>query len=162
MIASPSRLAVDGLPGKLRGSRHHIDELADLFCLAIEQRPKGAMLHGVIDEVCQRDPALSISRMIGAGDHSECFTMNQMMGMTAGARIGLSLTKQGAESAEPTRAERDCFRHHLLQICGVSTELTFVEEWAQSALDARRKPRADKKPASTRFGESPSDCIATP
>jgi nucleoside-diphosphate-sugar epimerase len=71
----------------------HIDELADLFCLAIEQTPKGAMLHGVIDEVCQRDLALSISRMIGAGDHSESFTMNQMMGMTAGARIGLSLTK---------------------------------------------------------------------
>ena len=72
----------------------HIDELADLFRLAVEHAPKGAVLHGVVDEVSQRDVAAAISRMIGAGDRTANFTLEQMFGSAGSVGISLSLNKR--------------------------------------------------------------------
>jgi nucleoside-diphosphate-sugar epimerase len=51
----------------------HINELAELFVLAVERAPKGAVRHGVVGELSQRDLAAAVSRMIGAGDRTAGF-----------------------------------------------------------------------------------------
>jgi nucleoside-diphosphate-sugar epimerase len=79
--------------GTTRQSYVHLDDLADLYCLAVERAPKGATFHGVVDEVSQRDLAMAVSRMIGAGDRTESFTMPKMLGFGWAEQIGLSLTK---------------------------------------------------------------------
>jgi nucleoside-diphosphate-sugar epimerase len=56
----------------------HIIELAELLVLAVERAPKDAVRHGVAGELSQRDLAAAVSRMIGAGDRTESFTLDQM------------------------------------------------------------------------------------
>jgi nucleoside-diphosphate-sugar epimerase len=75
----------------------HIDDLAELYCLAVERAQASAILHGVTSEVSQRDLAAAAGRMIGAGDHTENLTVPQMLGLGAGARAGLLLTRRVPE-----------------------------------------------------------------
>jgi nucleoside-diphosphate-sugar epimerase len=79
--------------GATRQSYVHVDDLADLYCLAVERAPQGAVLHGVVDDVNHRDLAAAVSRMIGAGDRTESFTLEQMLGLNTVARLGLRLTR---------------------------------------------------------------------
>ncbi|HEY0747063.1 MAG TPA: NAD-dependent epimerase/dehydratase family protein [Steroidobacteraceae bacterium] len=69
----------------------HLDELADLFRLAVEKAPRQAVLHGVVDEVSQRELAIAVSGLIG--DRVESVTMNDMLGLNAAERIAFFLTK---------------------------------------------------------------------
>jgi hypothetical protein len=64
-----------------------------LYCLAIERAPKGAILHGVTDEVSLGDLAGAINRMIGAHGGTASVAMHQMLGLSGIERVGLSLTK---------------------------------------------------------------------
>ena len=80
--------------GTTRQSYVHIDDLADLYCLAVERAPQGAILHGVVDDVNHRDLAAAVSRMIGAGDQTDSFTLDQMLGLNTVAKLGLQLTKR--------------------------------------------------------------------
>ncbi len=89
-----------GSGGTLQGYIH-VDELAELFFLAVERAPKGAVLHGVVDEVSQRDLAAAVSRLIGAGDKTASFTLEQMFGSAGSVGISLSLNKR--LSTEQTR-----------------------------------------------------------
>ena len=57
--------------GATRQGYVHIDDLAELYCLAVERAQAGAILHGVTSEVSQRDLAAAAGRMIGVGDHTE-------------------------------------------------------------------------------------------
>jgi nucleoside-diphosphate-sugar epimerase len=78
------------------GTRHsyvHVDDLADLYCLAVERAPQGTILHGAVDDVSLRDLAAAVSRMIGAGDRTDSFTLEQMLGLNPAARLGLGLTR---------------------------------------------------------------------
>jgi nucleoside-diphosphate-sugar epimerase len=61
----------------------HVDDLADLFCLAAELAPHGAILHGVADDVTLRDLARAINRMIGTDEHTDSLSLLQMLGITA-------------------------------------------------------------------------------
>jgi nucleoside-diphosphate-sugar epimerase len=79
----------------------HIDDLADLFRLAVERARPGAVLHGVSDEVRLRDVAAAISRMIGAGDRTERLDLAQMFGMAGSVGVSLAVNKR--LSAEKTR-----------------------------------------------------------
>jgi nucleoside-diphosphate-sugar epimerase len=72
----------------------HVDELAELYCLAVERAPHGATLHGVVDDVSQRRLAQAVNRMLGAGDRTDSLTLVQMLGMNAAERLGLTLTKR--------------------------------------------------------------------
>jgi nucleoside-diphosphate-sugar epimerase len=72
----------------------HIDDLAELYCLAVERAPQGVTLHGVTADVSQRELARAVSRMLGAGDHTDSLTLVQMLGMNAGERLGLTLTRR--------------------------------------------------------------------
>jgi nucleoside-diphosphate-sugar epimerase len=71
----------------------HIDDLAELYCLAVERAPQGVALHGVTADVSQRELALAVSRMLGAGEQTDRLTLMQMLGMNAGERFGLTLTR---------------------------------------------------------------------
>jgi nucleoside-diphosphate-sugar epimerase len=79
----------------------HIDDLADLFRRTVERAPKGAVLHGVVDEVSQRDLALAISRLIGAGGRTESLSLEQMLAAAGSVGISMSLNKR--LSADRTR-----------------------------------------------------------
>jgi nucleoside-diphosphate-sugar epimerase len=61
----------------------HVDDLADLFCLAAELAPHGTILHGVADDVALRDLGRAINRMIGTDEHTESLSLLQMLGFDA-------------------------------------------------------------------------------
>ncbi|HXO54588.1 MAG TPA: NAD-dependent epimerase/dehydratase family protein, partial [Mycobacterium sp.] len=72
----------------------HVEDLAELFCLAAELAPHGAILHGVADDVTLRDLARAINRMIGTDEHTDSLSLLQMLGIDADtvANIGGSFT----------------------------------------------------------------------
>jgi nucleoside-diphosphate-sugar epimerase len=72
----------------------HVEDLAELFCLAAELAPHGAILHGVADDVTQRDLARAINRMIGTDEHTDSLSLLQMLGIDAdtAGNIGGSFT----------------------------------------------------------------------
>jgi nucleoside-diphosphate-sugar epimerase len=61
----------------------HVEDLAELYCLAVEHAPHGAILHGVVEDVSQRELAMAINQMIGTDERTECLSLEQMLGMTA-------------------------------------------------------------------------------
>jgi nucleoside-diphosphate-sugar epimerase len=79
----------------------HVDELADLYCLAVERAPSGAVLHGVAGEVSQRELAAAVSRMIGAGDRTASLAFDEMF--ATGGPIGVSLSLNKRMSSEKTQ-----------------------------------------------------------
>jgi nucleoside-diphosphate-sugar epimerase len=79
-------------PGATIQSYVHIDDLAQLYCLAVENAPQGAVLHAVTEDVSQRELAAAVGRMIGVGSRTESLTMAQMLRLNAAARIGLGVT----------------------------------------------------------------------
>jgi nucleoside-diphosphate-sugar epimerase len=72
----------------------HVEDLGELFCLAAELAPHGAILHGVADDVTQRDLARAINRMIGTDEHTDSLSLLQMLGIDADTvgNIGGSFT----------------------------------------------------------------------
>jgi nucleoside-diphosphate-sugar epimerase len=71
----------------------HVEDLAELFCLAAELAPHGAILHGVAADVAQRDLARAVNRMIGADEHTDSLSLLQMLGIDAdtGGDMGASV-----------------------------------------------------------------------
>jgi nucleoside-diphosphate-sugar epimerase len=95
----------------------HVDDLGELFCLAAELAPHGAILHGVADDVTLRDLGRAINRMIGTDEHTDSLSLLEMLGIdaaTAGnidglftpppsAASGISLSLNKRMSADNTR-----------------------------------------------------------
>jgi nucleoside-diphosphate-sugar epimerase len=71
----------------------HVEDLAELYSLAVERAPHGAILHGAVADVSQRELALAINRLIGADERTERLSLEQMLGMNAVARVALTLTR---------------------------------------------------------------------
>jgi nucleoside-diphosphate-sugar epimerase len=80
--------------GGTQQSYVHVEDLAELYALAVEQAPAGAILHGAVTDVSQHDLAKAINRMIGADERTEHLSLEQMLGMNTVARFGLALTKR--------------------------------------------------------------------
>jgi nucleoside-diphosphate-sugar epimerase len=89
-----------GSGGTLQGYVH-VDDLAELYCLAVERAPAGAVLHGVAGEVSQRELAAAVSRMIGAGDRTMSFPFEEMY--ASGGPVGVSLSLNKRMASETTR-----------------------------------------------------------
>jgi nucleoside-diphosphate-sugar epimerase len=72
----------------------HVEDLAELFCLAAEHAPHQAILHGVAEDVTQRELATAINRMIGTGEQTDRLSLEQMLGINADtvANIGGAFT----------------------------------------------------------------------
>jgi nucleoside-diphosphate-sugar epimerase len=81
-------------PGATLQGYVHIDELADLYRLVVERAPKGAVMHGVVAEVSQRDLAAAVSRLIGVGDNTASLSLEQMFAQVGSVGISLSLNKR--------------------------------------------------------------------
>ncbi|MFK0050541.1 NAD-dependent epimerase/dehydratase family protein [Streptomyces sp. NPDC090741] len=78
-------------PGETTQSFVHVEDLAELYCLAVEHAPPGAVLHATTDDVTQRELGRVVSRMLGAGDHTDSLTLADMLDMNTTTRLGLSL-----------------------------------------------------------------------
>lgn len=81
----------------------HIDDLAELYRLAVVHGAKGSAFHGVAGEVKQKDLAAAISRMISAGNRTDSLTLEEMYG--AGGSAGISLSVNKRLSADQTREQ---------------------------------------------------------
>ncbi|MFM0633078.1 Rossmann-fold NAD(P)-binding domain-containing protein, partial [Paraburkholderia xenovorans] len=89
-----------GSGGTLQGYVH-VDDLAELYCLAVERAPAGAVLHGVAGEVSQRELAAAVSRMIGAGHRTMSLPFEEMY--ATGGPVGVSLSLNKRMASETTR-----------------------------------------------------------
>jgi nucleoside-diphosphate-sugar epimerase len=69
----------------------HIDDLAELYCLAVERAPGQAILHGVVDDVTQRQLAQAVNQLLGFDERTENLTLMQMLEMSAIERLGLAV-----------------------------------------------------------------------
>ena len=79
----------------------HIDDLVELYVLALERAPAGAMLHAVTDEIALGDLATAVSRLVGAGGRTEALSLMEMFARGGGGGVSLSVNKRLA--SEKTR-----------------------------------------------------------
>jgi nucleoside-diphosphate-sugar epimerase len=91
--------------GDVRQGYVHIDDLVDLYILALERAPAGSMLHAVTDEIALGDLARAVSRLVGAGGRTEALSLMDMHALGGGAGVSLSLNKRLA--SEKTRRALD-------------------------------------------------------
>jgi nucleoside-diphosphate-sugar epimerase len=80
--------------GDVRQGYVHIDDLVDLYVLALERAAAGTMLHAVTDEVALGDLARSVSAMVGAGGRTEALSLVEMYTRGGGGGVSLSLNKR--------------------------------------------------------------------
>ena len=88
--------------GGVRQGYVHIDDLVELYVLALERAPAGTMLHAVTDEIAMGELAVSVSRLVGAGGRTEALSLMEMYGRGGGGGVSLSLNKRLA--SQKTRA----------------------------------------------------------
>jgi nucleoside-diphosphate-sugar epimerase len=72
----------------------HIDDLVELYLLALSRAEAGAMLHGVTDEVSMGDLAGAVSRLSGFGGKTESLSLMEMFGRGGPAGLSLALNKR--------------------------------------------------------------------
>jgi nucleoside-diphosphate-sugar epimerase len=84
--------------GHVRQGYVHIDDLVELYVLALARAPAGAMLHGVTDEVSMGDLADAVSRLPGLGGKTEALSLMEMFTRGGGGGVSLSLNKRLASA----------------------------------------------------------------
>ncbi|MGA9875017.1 MAG: NAD-dependent epimerase/dehydratase family protein [Solirubrobacteraceae bacterium] len=72
----------------------HLDDLAELYCLAIEKAPRGSRLHGIAGEITQRELAIAVNQMLGVDGRPDSVTMTEMLGLSVVEGIGLGIMKR--------------------------------------------------------------------
>jgi nucleoside-diphosphate-sugar epimerase len=80
--------------GGVRQGYVHIDDLVELYVLALERAPAATILHAVADEVALGDLAASVSRLVGAGSRTEALSLLEMYTRGGGGGVSLSLNKR--------------------------------------------------------------------
>jgi nucleoside-diphosphate-sugar epimerase len=56
-------------------SNVHVEDVADLYCLALEKAPPGSLFYAENGEASMRDVALAIGRLLGYGEGAETWPM---------------------------------------------------------------------------------------
>jgi nucleoside-diphosphate-sugar epimerase len=84
--------------GRVRQGYVHIDDLVDLYVLALERAPAGTMLHGVTDEIALGDLAASVSRLVGAGGRTEPLSVTEMYTRGGSGGVSMSINKRLASA----------------------------------------------------------------
>jgi nucleoside-diphosphate-sugar epimerase len=87
--------------GGVRQGYVHIEDLVDLYILALERAPAGTMLHAVTDEIALGELAAAVSRLIGAGGRTESLSLMEMYSRGGARGVSLSVNKRLA--SERTR-----------------------------------------------------------
>jgi nucleoside-diphosphate-sugar epimerase len=101
--------------GDVRQGYVHIDDLVELYVLALERAPAGAMLHAVTDEVALGDLATAVSRLVGAGGRTEALSLTEMFARGASGGVSLSVNKRLASDKTRRILDWRPSRHDLLQ-----------------------------------------------
>ncbi|RBP16085.1 nucleoside-diphosphate-sugar epimerase [Roseiarcus fermentans] len=79
----------------------HLDDLVDLYRLALARGASGGIYHAVSEEAGQKELGLAISRMLGFGGRGESVSLDEMAALGGVRGVRLSLNKR--LSAERTR-----------------------------------------------------------
>ena len=87
--------------GGVRQGYVHLDDLVEVYVLALERAPAGTMLHAVTDEIALGDLAAAASRLVGAGGRTEALSLLEMYTRGGGGGVSLSVNKRLA--SEKTR-----------------------------------------------------------
>src|SRR6266852_454113 len=87
--------------GGVRQGYVHLDDLVELYVMALERAPAGTMLHGVTDEIALGDLAVAVSRLVGARGRTESLSLMEMY--TRGGGRGVSLAVNKRLASEKTR-----------------------------------------------------------
>src|SRR5712691_10565114 len=87
--------------GGVRQGYVHIDDLVELYVLALKRALAGTMLHAVTDEIALGDLAAAVSRLVGAGARTEALSLMEMYTRGGGGGVSLSVNKRLA--SERTR-----------------------------------------------------------
>jgi nucleoside-diphosphate-sugar epimerase len=101
--------------GGVRQGYVHIDDLVELYILALERAPAGTMLHAVSDEVGMGDLARSVSRLVGAGGRTEALSLMEMYTRGGGGGVSLSLNKRLASQKTCEILAWTPTRHDILE-----------------------------------------------
>jgi len=80
--------------GHVRQGYVHIDDLVELYILALSRAEAGTMLHGVTDEVSMGDLADAVSRRCGFGGKTEAQSLMEMFGRGGPTALSLALNKR--------------------------------------------------------------------
>src|SRR5712664_4720433 len=80
--------------GGVRQGYIHLDDLVELYVLALERAPAGTMLHGVTDEIALGDLAVAVSRLVGARGRTESLSLMEMYSRGGGRGVSLSVNKR--------------------------------------------------------------------
>jgi nucleoside-diphosphate-sugar epimerase len=87
--------------GGVRQGYVHLDDLVEVYALALERAPAGSMLHGVSDEIALGDLAVAISRLVAAKGRTESLSLMEMY--TRGGDRGVSLSVNKRLASDKTR-----------------------------------------------------------
>ena len=87
--------------GGVRQGYVHLDDLVEVYVLALERAPAGTMLHAVTDEIALGDLAAAASRLVGASGRTEALSLLEMYTRGGGGGVSLSVNKRLA--SEKTR-----------------------------------------------------------
>ena len=87
--------------GGVRQGYIHLNDLVEIYVLALERAPAGTMLHGVTDEIALGDLAVAVSRLVGARGRTESLSLMEMYTRGGGRGVSLSVNKRLA--SEKTR-----------------------------------------------------------
>src|SRR6266446_6634618 len=87
--------------GGVRQGYVHLDDLVEVYVLALERAPAGTMLHGVTDEIALGDLAVAVSRLVGARGRTESLSLMETYNRGRGRGVSLSVNKRLA--SEKTR-----------------------------------------------------------
>jgi nucleoside-diphosphate-sugar epimerase len=80
--------------GGVRQGYVHLDDLVELYVLALERVPAGTMLHGVTDEIALGDLAAAVSRLVGSGGRTENLSLMELYTRGGGGGVSLSVNKR--------------------------------------------------------------------
>jgi nucleoside-diphosphate-sugar epimerase len=80
--------------GGVRQGYVHLDDLVELYVLALESAPAGTMLHGVTDEIALGDLAAAVSRLLGSGGRTENLSLMELYTRGGGGGVSLSVNKR--------------------------------------------------------------------
>ena len=90
-------------PGETTQGYVHLDDVVDLFRLAIGRGRPGGIYHAVSEEASQRAMGLAIGRMLGVGSRTDSVSLETMDALGGVRGVRLSLNKR--LDADRTRAE---------------------------------------------------------
>jgi nucleoside-diphosphate-sugar epimerase len=93
----------------------HIDDLIDLYVLALDRAPAGSMLHGVTDEIALGDLAQAASRLVGAQGRTESLSLMEMYVRGGGRGVSLSVNKRLASDKTRQLVGWSPKRHDILE-----------------------------------------------